>query len=387
MRARRRVPPAGVNFSAFETRLSTTCPMRSRSPFARGSDSVEHVSEMPRAAATGAPACTACATTAATSSSAFSSARLPALACAVSSRSSTSRSRRSALRSITSSQLSCALGQLGHHVVLQQQLEIAADRCQRRAKLVRDERDELVLHAVELAEPFVLLLRLREQRLAVALRLLARRHVDGEALRVPRVAGLVVHDGVAVLQPDDAPVGGDEPVLELERLGALPCLALRLAHAVAVIGVEVLDEEGRVRVPLLEAVAEDLLDLRAHVRRGLVGRVRRVDVRDQRQLLDERSIALFRLLARRDVDEEALPVEAPSRASRTVTARSCTQTTLPFLWYSRYSASYGAISRLRARDRARARARGRADAASPRRGADWPATLRASSRAGRRSPG
>src|SRR5207302_3664470 len=49
-------------------------------------------------------------------------------------------------------------GKFRHDVVLQKQLEVAADRRQRRAKLVRDEGDELVLHSIELAEPFVLLL-------------------------------------------------------------------------------------------------------------------------------------------------------------------------------------------------------------------------------------
>ena len=91
---------------------------------------------------------------------------------------------------------------------------------------------------------------------------------------------------------------------------ALPRLALRFANAVAIVRMQMLDEERGARVPLLEAVAENLLDLRAHVGRGLVGRVRRVDVRDQRQLLDEGAVARLRLLACSDVDEEALPVEA-----------------------------------------------------------------------------
>ena len=44
--------------------------------------------------------------------------------------------------------------------VVEQKLEVAADRGQRRPQLVRDERDELVLQPVELAQPLVLL---REQ--------------------------------------------------------------------------------------------------------------------------------------------------------------------------------------------------------------------------------
>ena len=46
---------------------------------------------------------------------------------------------------------------LGRLEVLEQQLDVAADRGQRRAQLVGDERDELVLEPVELAEPVVLL--------------------------------------------------------------------------------------------------------------------------------------------------------------------------------------------------------------------------------------
>ena len=174
---------------------------------AAGSGSVEQSSAMPRAAATGrARLRRACATIGGDVELASSRARpCPAFACAVSRRSSTRRSSRSALRSITSSQLSCVGGELGL-TSLEQQLEVAADRRQRRPQLVRDERDELVLHPVELAQPLVLHLRLAEQRLAVALRLLARGDVDREPLRVPRLAGLVADDGVAVLQPDDPAV-------------------------------------------------------------------------------------------------------------------------------------------------------------------------------------
>src|SRR5581483_1281574 len=104
-------------------------------------------------------------------------------------------------------------------------------------------RDELVLHPVELAQALVLLLRLEKQRLAIALRFLPAGDVDREALRVPRLAGLVADDRVAVLQPDDAPVGGEKAVLDRERLAGPARPALRLAHGVAVLGVEMLDEE------------------------------------------------------------------------------------------------------------------------------------------------
>ena len=49
-----------------------------------------------------------------------------------------------------------ALLLLGEPVVLLQQLDVAANRGERRPQLVRDERDELVLQPVELAQPVVL---------------------------------------------------------------------------------------------------------------------------------------------------------------------------------------------------------------------------------------
>ena len=98
-------------------------------------------------------------------------------------------------------------------------------------------------------------------------------------------------------------------------------MALRVAYTIAILGVQMVDEERWVCVPLLEAVPEDVLDLRADVGSGLIGGVRRVDVRDQRQLLDERAVARLRPLARRDIDEKALPMHV---ASLLVAHRDCT---------------------------------------------------------------
>ncbi len=44
----------------------------------------------------------------------------------------------------------------GLRCFVEQQLEVAANRGERRAQLVRDQRDKLVLHAVELAKAVVL---------------------------------------------------------------------------------------------------------------------------------------------------------------------------------------------------------------------------------------
>ena len=48
-------------------------------------------------------------------------------------------------------------------LLLEHELEVTADRGQRRSELVRDERDELVFEAVELAKPFVLVGELQQE--------------------------------------------------------------------------------------------------------------------------------------------------------------------------------------------------------------------------------
>src|SRR6266511_2747513 len=55
-------------------------------------------------------------------------------------------------------------------LLLEDELEVAADRGQRRSELVRDERDELVLEAVELAKPLILVGELQKQPLPLRLR-------------------------------------------------------------------------------------------------------------------------------------------------------------------------------------------------------------------------
>ena len=77
-----------------------------------------------------------------------------------------------------------------------------------------------------------------------------------------------------------------------------------------------LDEEVRAAPPLDLGVAEDRFDLRADEVGLFVARVRRVDVGDERQLLDERAVARLRLSARSeiaamDVDEAAEVCEQP----------------------------------------------------------------------------
>src|SRR5205823_11320904 len=118
--------------------------------------------------------------------------------------------------------------------LVEQQLEIAADRGERRAQLVRDECDELVLHPVELAKAVVLAPSLAKQLVAVLLGRLGGRDVDREALGVPRLSRRVADDRIAVAQLDDPAVARHEAVLQLERLAALASSALSFAHALSI---------------------------------------------------------------------------------------------------------------------------------------------------------
>ena len=181
--------------------------------------------------------------------------------------------------------------EVGLDCLVEQQLEIAADRGERRAQLVRDECDELVLHPVELAKAVVLAPSLAKQLVAVLLGRLGGRDVDREALGVPRLSRRVADDRIAVAQPDDPAVARHEAVLQLERLAALASSALSFAHALSICRMKMVGEEVRECPPLVDRVPEDLVDLRADVGSRPVRARGRVDVRDQRQLFDERAVA------------------------------------------------------------------------------------------------
>src|SRR5205807_343042 len=200
-------PPAGVNLSAFETRLSITWPIRVGSAETVPSSSVFPSSTIPRAVATGTPAWTQCSIKVARSTS------------------------------------------------------------------------------------VVLALCLAKQLVAVLLGRLGGRDVDREALGVPRLPRRVADDRIAVAQPDDPAVARHEAVLQLERLAALASSALSFAHALSVRRMQMVGEEVRECPPLVDRVPEDLVDLRADVGGRPVRARGRVDVRDQRQLFDERAVA------------------------------------------------------------------------------------------------
>ena len=92
-----------------------------------------------------------------------------------------------------------------------------------------------------------------------------------------------------VPEPDRAPVLRDQPVLDRQRRAQSMRLGMREQHPVAVVRMERLDEERRIRRPLVHRVPEQRLHLGARVEvRALV--IECVDVRDQRQMLDERAV-------------------------------------------------------------------------------------------------
>ena len=118
------------------------------------------------------------------------------------------------------------------------------------------------------------------------LELLAFGDLEEVAVVVRRLA-LLAGDLVRLVEePADAPVAGHHPVLGAEGLARLLRSSLLGEHPVAVVRVQDFAEEIRVRRPLLGGVAEDRLELGAHVR----VRARAfgpVDVDRQRALIDE----------------------------------------------------------------------------------------------------
>jgi hypothetical protein len=101
-----------------------------------------------------------------------------------------------------------------------------------------------------------------------------------------RSRAVVGHQSRLVQEPVHAAVARDHAVLHSERLARRFRALVLGQHALAVVGMNDLDEELLVVGPLLHRVAEHRLELRARVdiRAGLV---ETVDVDDQRTLFDE----------------------------------------------------------------------------------------------------
>ena len=124
-------------------------------------------------------------------------------------------------------------------------------------------------------------------------RLLPRGDVEQIALREELPPVRVLDDQALVLNPDRPSVAGDQPVFGLERLRGLVAVRDEREDSIAIIRMEQLRKELWVAEPLVDRVAEQGLDLRTRVQRRSALR-ERVDVRDERKLLDQGPVLGFR---------------------------------------------------------------------------------------------
>ncbi len=121
---------------------------------------------------------------------------------------------------------------------------------------------------------------------------MTRRDVRDEAAR--QANAVRVGGDRRVPQPHDSAVAADDAVLVIEWLArTLDARHLR-EHALAIVRVDDLHQEAGVGDPFVGAVRGHLSDLRADPggARDLAGTI---DVRCERQRLDERAVALLRL--------------------------------------------------------------------------------------------
>src|SRR5205814_10125611 len=123
------------------------------------------------------------------------------------------------------------------HGAAAQDARPAEDRVERRAELVREHREEFVLHAVGLLEIANQLRALLGQRALVILELAPWRDVDHRAGGISRLAVVVEDDAPAILQPSHLAVVADDAILDavLAMRGYGP--VYRLHHTIVIVGV------------------------------------------------------------------------------------------------------------------------------------------------------
>ena len=134
-----------------------------------------------------------------------------------------------------------------------------------------------------------------------------------ETDRAPLIVPL--HTESAVGEPDNAAVGGEDPVLRDPRLTGLPGVSAGGEHLVAIVGMDHREPDHRIVDPRLGGDAEHVAELRAHVLDRDVRRIPRsehVAVLDRRAPLDQcaeavlgRSRLLLGFMQRRDVHHHA----------------------------------------------------------------------------------
>ena len=168
------------------------------------------------------------------------------------------------------------------------------DRGEGRPQVVRDRLQERRLELVDRAELGGLLALGLERAFELG-RAVLLGEVDPHALPELRLALLVADQHRLVVDPYDAAVLRDHPVLDV--VGAVRLLGehRRLEDPFAIVGVHQLGPQRRVGGQLVRGVADEGLHLRAEVRARVVGPVR-VDVGHDRRLLDERPVAFLGLL-------------------------------------------------------------------------------------------
>ena len=179
-----------------------------------------------------------------------------------------------------------AAAELGENVVADAVAVLVVDRLE----LVEVEVDERRLGALRLADGYrVLELLVEEGTVRKAGERVEERLLPQLLLRLA-LGGDVEDDDALVADPDDAAVAGREPVLEAQRLMSAMRARVGGEDALPVVRVQRADEQVAVVLPLLDRVAQQRLDLRARedVRARLV---EGVDVDDERELLNERSVA------------------------------------------------------------------------------------------------
>ena len=113
--------------------------------------------------------------------------------------------------------------------------------------------------------------------------------VDHHAEREGRHPSFVAEHPRLVVDPHDAAVLAIDAIVERERLAGLVVALVLGGRSRAIVGVHDPEPEIAVAHPFVRRVAEQLLDLGAHVqRRGRV--VERVDVGHGRDVLDDRTV-------------------------------------------------------------------------------------------------
>ena len=133
------------------------------------------------------------------------------------------------------------------------------------------------------------------------------RDVEDVALDAQGLAGVVGEHRALLAHRDRGAVARNHAVLAAEVLAGLQHTYERRVDAVAIVRVDDRVEEVLAVLPRGQRIAEHRLDLRAHVQ-PRPRHVERVAIDDQRQVLDERPVAVFALqqqglgvLAQRDV--------------------------------------------------------------------------------------